>query len=814
MSLPVTRRAGVVSLGCAAAVVLLVVGSFLLRTRWVHDQIFVGSDVLFAVNDSWYHTRLVQNLVHHFPYLISFDPYALFPDGQTVPVAPLFDWLLASASLIAGWGHPAPRTVDLVCAYVPAILGSLAVIPVYFLGRCLNGRLAGVLAAGLFAVSPGQFLSRSLLGYTDHHVAETVLSTLVVLLAVLGLRQTPQLEASSAILRRPAWNPLTRLLALGLLAGFVLGLYVLTWVGGAIFVGILTVWVLLQFLLDHQAGRSTDYLVIFALPMFFLALLMLACSRWYLLGAKYQFVALIGGIGVTLVLLGLARITKRFQLSHRVFMVLVPAAAVAGGTLFALLAPGMFRDLLSEFSRFGPGHVKSIIPEAAPLLKTEDGWSLSQAWAQFTILFFLAIPALAVLMYRGVRRGDTVAMLLGLWSVAMLAATLAQSRFAYYYAVNAALLGAYLVARILRWGWSTLAFAEPGAPHPTTAARPARPDRRKQGSSTSPGPRRGTTRRRLKLALLVSGTLAVLAGVFYPNINPALAAARKPYTPSAEWVAALHWMRENTPEPFGDASAYDALYRTPSPGEPYPYPASAYGVMCSWGCGYWITGLAHRIPVANPGQQGAKASARFYLDESETRANARLDRRGARYIVVDSTMPYLEISPGGGAVGKIHSLAHWADLPLEQFSETWYQRGKNGELTPFPVYYPAYYQSILARLYVFRGQAVQPNDVYVLSFRATTNDHGERCKELSAWKQFKTYAEAQDYFRTQPPQTTRLVGVAPYASCVPLEPLTSYRLVYRSASSRRVARGQAAGTVEIYEYVGWKPKYEGGKKNS
>jgi len=76
---------------------------------------------------------------------------------------------------VMGLGHPAQRTIEVVGAYFPAVLGALTTIPVYVVGKEVFDRNAGLLSAALVAILPGQFLARSLLGFTDHHAAEAFL---------------------------------------------------------------------------------------------------------------------------------------------------------------------------------------------------------------------------------------------------------------------------------------------------------------------------------------------------------------------------------------------------------------------------------------------------------------------------------------------------------------------------------------------------------------------------------------------------------------------------------------------------------------
>ena len=805
MSSRPSSRSRLISPACGLALLLLLAASFGLRTHFVYDDIFVGEQVRFSVHDPWCHVRLLENLVCHFPRQNVFDPYGVFPGGHLVPVAPLFDWLLALVILIVAWGDPSPRVVEVVAAYFPAVLGALTLIPVYFLGKHLFNRTAGLLAAGLITTSPGHFLGRSLLGYTDHHVAETLFSTTAMLLLVLALQHVRRGDVTLRSLVQCKWHLSAKVLICVLAPGLMTGMYLLTWVGGSMFVAIIAVYVLAQFILDHVTGRPTDYLPIVTLPLFLVSQLIVLPHGTDLVGFKFHFIALIGAATMTLVLTGLSKIGVRYRLPRAAFPLLTLAAGGLGLGILALVWPTLLRSTFAQFDRFEAADVKRIIPEAVPLLHVAGAWSLERAWEQFATGFFLSFPALVILCYRAVRRGETTTLLFCVWSVGMLAATLGQNRFAYYYAVNVALLSAYLGAGILHWIWGRLATRDSRIHSPAPRSSPGRRRAVKVSARRAGRPQtRGSGARAVKYAYLIGGGLGVSFLIFYPNIGLAIRRAGQAFTPHPDWLSAMRWMRENTPDPFGDPDAYFALYETPPNGEPYPYPESAYGVMTSWGYGYWIMRMGHRIPNANPGQEGARPAARFFTAQDEDSANAILDRLGSRYVVVDSSMPLLRTSPGGQVMGKIGSLAHWAGKQRESFFEVWYRRDHRGELQPFTVYYPDYYRMLLARLYVFRRQPVEPEEAYVMSFRLRINDGGKRYKELTSMSRFSTYGEAKAYLDKQESEGARIVGIDPHRSCVPIKRgLKSYRLVYRSPTVKGMLFGQPVSRVEIYEYLGY-----------
>ncbi|MBE9506189.1 MAG: glycosyltransferase family 39 protein, partial [Chloroflexi bacterium] len=169
-----------------------------IRILWPYDNIFVDGSVWFRGMDAWYHMRLVDNLVHNFPHMTAFDPFTWYPHGVEPPFHPLAGWLIAGAAMVAGGGAPSPAIINATGALFPAVLGALAIVPAYFIGRRLYGRLAGAVAAFLLAVLPGEFLSRSMLGFADHHVAEAFFATTTLLFLMLA---TERASSSGLTLR-------------------------------------------------------------------------------------------------------------------------------------------------------------------------------------------------------------------------------------------------------------------------------------------------------------------------------------------------------------------------------------------------------------------------------------------------------------------------------------------------------------------------------------------------------------------------------------------------------------------------------------
>ncbi len=172
-------------------IVVLVTASITLFIRialpW--DSIFSSTGIKFIGADSYYYMRLVDNLVVNFPHLNEFDPYIIYPGGDFITRVPsFFAYILAGTVRLLGGATPDKHTIDSIAVFVPPLLGALTIIPVYFIGRALINRWAGLVAALLFAIMPGQLLSRTLLGSTDHHCAEMFFTTFFCMFFILAVQ--------------------------------------------------------------------------------------------------------------------------------------------------------------------------------------------------------------------------------------------------------------------------------------------------------------------------------------------------------------------------------------------------------------------------------------------------------------------------------------------------------------------------------------------------------------------------------------------------------------------------------------------------
>jgi len=207
---------------CLLLLSAMVLAAFAARVVPAYPVVFPRpGEVRLLDTDSYYHLRHARFAARHFPHIQRFDVGTRYPTGERAIYAGLFDLSIATAALAVGRGSPTDEDVARVAAFAPPVLGALAFIAVYLLGRAVGGRGAGLAAALSLLLLPGEFLTRSLLGLADHHVAE-------VLLGLLAL------GGAVRCLRRSAADPLPRAWRPAALDALPLAALVLTWPGAAI----------------------------------------------------------------------------------------------------------------------------------------------------------------------------------------------------------------------------------------------------------------------------------------------------------------------------------------------------------------------------------------------------------------------------------------------------------------------------------------------------------------------------------------------------------------------------------------------------
>ncbi len=643
--------------------------------------------VRFGGNDPWYHLRIVESILHNFPNMLWFDAYTTYPIGTVQPFAPLFDMILATIIWILGLGNPSQDLINNVCAYYPSVLGSLVVIPTYFAAKWVFDRRVGLLAAFLVAISPGQMLSRSMIGFNDHHIAETLMSTITAMFLIIAVKKARDHDITFENIKNKNFDALKPTLPYFVLTGISLGAYSLAWKGALFFSFIIGIYITIQHIIDHMHKRSTDHTAVGGVIIFGIALLMVfmvpnLSSRSLLL--KGLLAGLLAFPLLTLISIELnKKDIKKYYYPLSIaalFIITIILAKTFSPSAYSLIA-----SLATYFIRTGGG---ATIAEASPLLYKSGVFTLKPLWYNFGPGVYLALIALVMLGIEVITKKNTQEKtFLIVWTFMIVWATLQQNRFAYYLSVNIAILVSYFSIRILEFGgWNTL----------ITDLRS-----KIQAKANLPD-----TLKVIRIQHIVSILLIFLILV-NPTYNLAMQQSQGVGGPNGYWLEAVEWMRHNTPDPGLD---YYENYPIPPAGERFQYPDTAYGVMSWWDYGHWIEVIGRRIPNANPFQQGIggrsvdmseenrAGASTFFTAPSEEAATAVLkaihpdpDKAGARYIVSDVEM----------ATGKFYAMMAWTLDTADYYIAV--QTGQGTQNVPGP----RYFDSMEARLHIFDASGLE-----------------------------------------------------------------------------------------------------------
>lgn len=681
------------------ALVLLMVLMLYFRAGPSADDVFTnwqGNYVNFANDDAVYHMRLVHNAVTHFPERIFFDPFTHYPYGSTTHFGPLFTLMIAGSALILGLGNPSIALVDAVGAYTPAILGMLCAVPTYFIGRKLFGKNVGLTAAFALALLPGPFMGRSMLGFTDHHIAEVLFSAITVMFLVYALDYAKSSGLNLAKIQGRDKGALTAL-GFGLLAGFSFGLYMLTWPGGLIIGMIIFLYFAIQAIVDHVKGRSLDYLLILATATFAIPGLMVLPYSLTNLHFELVFYSLtqplflfgaIAGMGG---IYGLSRALNKTTAGSWTFPVALLGLGVAGMLVLYIAAPPIYGLIQAGLQVFTPTGGMTAVAEAQP-----PDWD--HLWAYFLWTFPISILGIALLAFRVFRDSRPAEWLFLVWNLVMLIATLSQDRFSYYFAVNAALLTGYIIYVAFKaCDWEK--FVESWKKRVKTTNDAQEFLSRHSGQVIVFGVLA------VSFLVLVTWPATGLSTVTYSGVlqDPAKylfygvteLTAESGTGMSSDWYQTLIWMRDNTPDPQASTFSYDSgSYQKPADGDQYAYPDTAYGVMAWWDYGHMITYVAQRIPNANPFQAGVtsnnntEGSAPFFLATTEDAGYSNLQKLGSRYVLVSNN----------DANGYINAMRVWANDHdgWDAYKEFSIFQGQSLRL---PVISPKYESTMANRLY-------------------------------------------------------------------------------------------------------------------
>lgn len=560
------------------------------------SKVFVNGTFNVIGWDPYYHMRRIFFTAYHFPDSIPFDSYLNYPYGLEVGWPPLFDQVVALIALINGLGSPDPFTIRVTAAIFPILLGIMVFIPLYFVASMIFDRNVALTSAFFLAILPTN-INFSMLGSTDHHIAEVFLLTTSYAFVIAALKCPGDKRLSlSRILKIGPDRSISYQLLYTTCAGFFLAISLLTWIGAPIFIGVFSLYTALQYTADLKKNRALHNPNKIFIPTLSVTLVLLIIgvlrsvrpglemSPIHISWFQVFFVLLILASVIALSLLAGFVSSKGFEWWSYPFIVVI--SLVFAGFVVNVISQSAFGSLKYGIGYLlGYGDVLSTISEAQPLIHGQQQ-TLITLFAFFGSSIFLAIPA-AILFIKKAFQEEHLPELLffASWTLVIVILSLFQIRFVNQLSIIVVLLTGYFIIFSIR-AINSLEYPQ---------------------------------------ALKITGIVILLLVAIIPTMYSGYQIASNPQLPPQDWVDSMEWLKENTPA----TSYYDNPIMMPE-----------YGVMSWWSYGNWILYLSERPVVTNNFQAGMEDAGRFFIESNASGARSILDARNARYIITTAEMVY------------------------------------------------------------------------------------------------------------------------------------------------------------------------------
>ena len=286
--------------------------------------------------DPYYNMRLVEGTYEtgQYPYYSEEDPLLNYPKGALGARAPLLNMMALGFSRLL---TPFMDEVDAIgrsMQFVPALFGALLIFPVYFIGKTLFNKKAGLIAAFLLAIIPIHIGSGHGSAYSlfDHDSFNLLLFFTTFLFLILSLREKNYVKS----------------LLLAILGGVSLAGLTMVWVDAQFLYVVIAIYAIVQILIDIFYSRyeprvfTTTTLMLFS---GYLISLPVIISR----PGGFNFdITLLLSI-VVLVFGGFYYLLSKKKIP---WLLSLPSILVAGG--IGLIFIYFIRELATTFSFLGP----------------------------------------------------------------------------------------------------------------------------------------------------------------------------------------------------------------------------------------------------------------------------------------------------------------------------------------------------------------------------------------------------------------------------------------------------------------------------
>ncbi len=269
-------------------------------------------------------------------------------------------------------------------------------------------------------------------------------------------------------------------------------------------------------------------------------------------------------------------------------------------------------------------HLESHTAEGMPLLFSLGTFGINVAWGYFGLTFYIGLIGLGMLICRYVAHRENTVLMLLVWTLVIVLMTFARRRFAYYYAVNVAILTSYACVTLV-YVWTRIKH------------------------------KKVITTDRFRMALLVI-MLLVAIGVPITRTSVSNAVAEDNLIPFS-WAGAMSWLKERA----NDQEYYSGQISN-----------NSTMVLSWWDYGYWIVREGHTPALCTPGTGDRNLAAELLVNGDIE----RIKKLKLKYIIIDyqtvTTKLYSVISHAGKKVEDYYNLYQFQDQTVQLFYPSCY----------------------------------------------------------------------------------------------------------------------------------------------
>ena len=589
-----------------SALFLILFIAFTIRVLPLHWEITSGN-VRLNEFDPYYQFILTRNMVQSGNLLSPYYPtpyvetHLWYPAGldmsNSLPALPM------TAATLYGIVTFFGVNVDLMafCSFLPAIAGMLSVLVIYFLGKDMAGKPAGLIAALFLALSPS-YIQRTSLGFFDTEVPGILSLLLFIFLFLRAIDETRSLRSS---------------LTYTLLSALVLSYFVLGWGAAYYILGLSALFVFVLILLKRYSPRLLlSYSLVFGIALF-------VASKFPAISLNYLSSAAVIPVAGVFLLLCLAEVQRNnITLRTKLLLTAVVSAIIVVGFV-ALWQLGYMQSIAGKFITV----IDPFIRAANPLIESVAEHRVS-AWGNIYyelgvgILFFLAG------LYFTLRNPTNRNIFLLLFGLTSLYFAASMVRLLAVFAPAFSLLVASGVTGILRPFFTLLKET----PQVVTRAKRGILRVSKEYSG---------------IAILLVFTLLVTNLAFSPQSSGVPRVYGQAYNPLTVTASSVP-IATNAPEWI------NMLLYTSNPQNLQPTDV----VAAWWDYGYWLGILGNVTTLADNATVNATQiqNVGFIMMANETNSLKMLEQYNAKYILV-----FITIELGQGQQGYVAQLGRFGD---------------------------------------------------------------------------------------------------------------------------------------------------------